>query len=263
MGIRKYSTNPRRVLFIESSMVDLKVYRDSETKVISKFSFFGIDISSLYGAGQIPQDAEIVLEIRNKNDHQRESLGSYSNPKTIRDKCITLENKASLTFYVFIKNGFEILASNEHVKPKDEDRDEDRQGILVVEPSDDLGQVAWRVSPVDGSSEPKLLINSDIELNIMLKLDKGEEIWRTLIFPNALEQILYLLVKYNENDGNNEESWVKKWENYFESENFEKIPSSSLEEADVVKDWVEEIVRAISDRSQFITKLKDKLKFND
>ena len=106
-------------------MVDLKVHRDPETKVISKFSFLGLDISG-YGAGKF-KEAEIVLEIRNKDEHQRESLGSYGTPKTIRAKSIRLENQHSLTFYIFVKKGFEILASNEHVKPKDEDRDEDRQ----------------------------------------------------------------------------------------------------------------------------------------
>ena len=133
-----------------------------------------------------------------------------------------------------------------------------------------MGEVAWRVSPVDGSAEPKLLINSDKELNIMLKLDKGEEIWRSLIFPNALEQILYILVKSYEDDGENRESWVTKWVNYFENENFEEIPSSNPDEAEAVKDWVEEIVKAISDRGQFFEKLKEKLnpmievrKFND
>ena len=59
------------------------------------------------------------------------------------------------------------------------------------------------------------------------------------------------------------ESWVTKWVNYFENENFEEIPSSNPDEAEAVKDWVEEIVKAISDRGQFLGKLKEKLKSND
>ena len=109
MSVRRYQTNPLRILSIESRMVDLHIHRDPNSNIINSFSFLGLDISTLHGAGSIPSDSEIILEIRNNTDFQRESLGTYSHPKKVTKKAITLANPQSLTFHIFIKEKFKIL----------------------------------------------------------------------------------------------------------------------------------------------------------
>ena len=261
MGVRRYQTNPKRVLAIQSSMVDLHVHRDSRSKIIKEFSFLGLDISTLYGAGKIPKNAKIILEIRNNNDFQREDLGTLISPQKVRNKLIELSNPQGLTFHVFVKDGFDILASNEHVKPKDDDAGADRQGLLVVEPSSDLGQIVWRVSPVDGSTEPKLLINSSKELDIMRKLYTRDETWISIIFPNALEQILYIFASNQDQCKDDSESWISKWENFFDYENIDL--DADFGDPVETRDWVEDVVAIIAERGQFITNLINKYNSND
>ena len=253
MSVRRYQTNPLRILSIESSMVDLHIHRDPNSNIINAFSFLGIDISSLHGAGSIPSDSEIILEIRNNSDFQRENLGTFSHPTKVTKRAITLANPQRLTFHIFIKKKFKILASNEHVKAKDDTKDHDRQGLLIVEPSSELGEVAWRVSPIDGSSEPKLMLNSSKELGLMLKLDRREEPWMSLVFPNAFEQILYIFADHFEDSDDSPEHWTSKWENFFD---YEKIDLDiDFKDCEKKCDWVEGVVKKITDRHQFVSTL--------
>ena len=253
MSVRRYQTNPLRILSIESRMVDLHIHRDPNSNIINAFSFLGIDISSLHGAGSIALDSEIILEIRNKSDFQREKLGTFSHPKKVTKKAITLANPQSLTYHIFIKKGFRILATNEHVKPKDGTKDHDRQGLLIVEPSSDLGEVAWRVSPIDGSSEPKLLLNSSKELGFMLKLDRREEPWMSLVFPNAFEQILYVFINNIDDSDNSDETWLTKWANFCDDEKIDF--EIDFDDLDKKREWVEGVVKKITDRHQFVSTL--------
>ena len=246
MSVRRYQTNPLRILSIESRMVDLHIHRDPNSNIINAFSFLGIDISSLHGAGSIALDSEIILEIRNKSDFQREKLGTFSNQKKVTKKAITLANPQSLTYHIFIKKGFRILATNGT-------KDHDRQGLLIVEPSSDLGEVAWRVSPIDGSSEPKLLLNSSKELGFMLKLDRREEPWMSLVFPNAFEQILYVFINNIDDSDNSDETWLTKWANFCDDEKIDF--EIDFDDLDKKREWVEGVVKKITDRHQFVSTL--------
>ena len=74
-----------------------------------------------------------------------------------------------------------------------------------VEP-DNLGEISWRVQPLDGSSEPILKVNSDRSKNLLFQLKSNATV-RALIFMNALEQILFVVAKYP-----GSEDWHRNWE---------------------------------------------------
>ena len=79
MTASSYTTNPRRIIHIPPSQIDLSFKRNLKSNVIETFSFGGVDLSGLHGGGSIPNNAEIFLEVRNRQDSQRQPLESPNN----------------------------------------------------------------------------------------------------------------------------------------------------------------------------------------
>ena len=75
MATGRYTTNPKRIIKLESKHILLSVHRNN--KIIDSFSFEGLpDISSVYGFGTLKKDCRMVLEIDNKIDIERVDLGT-------------------------------------------------------------------------------------------------------------------------------------------------------------------------------------------
>ena len=125
-----YTTNPKRIIYIPKSNIKLSFKRDPKTKLINMFSFEGVDFSEIYGSTTMSQDAEMFLEIRNRQDFQREKLGKINSQATITDKSIKLSgNKSNLTWHLFVRKGFNIIASNEDVKAKDMTKENKKKAL--------------------------------------------------------------------------------------------------------------------------------------
>ena len=251
MSTSSYTTNPKRIIHIPPANIDLSFKREPKTQLIETFSFGGVDLAGLHGAGSIPREASIFLEIRNRQDIQRVTLGTLNSPKIIKDKPIDLSgSKSSLTWHFFITEGYAIRAANESVKAKD-DSDEDGQGLLLVEP-EELGEILWRVHPVDGRDEPKLKVNNAAELNILIRLKAKDPILRAFILPNAIEQVLRILAN---NPGTGDETeWQTKWNFYLQEKDVEDIPD--VDSHDEKEEWIESAVNILAKEFNLVTQLK-------
>ena len=105
MKTKTYITNPRRILKIENRMADISIKRDPGDKSTKSFSFNGLDISSVYGSGQIKKDAKIILEISSDIDTQSFELGSYGSPAIIFVSSLLFTNFfASIILFSYIFN---------------------------------------------------------------------------------------------------------------------------------------------------------------
>ena len=219
--------------------------------MIETFSFGGIDLDGLIGASKIPSVAEIFLEIRNRQDTQRVSLGTLNSPAALTDATIDLSgSKSSLTWHFFITEGHNIRASNESVKAKDASN-EDGQGLLLVEP-EELGEILWRVHPVDGREEPKLKVNLDPTLNILHGLKAKDPKYRAFILPNAIEQVLRVLVDHQGSGDDSE--WQAKWIFYLQEKGIGDFPNTdSLDEKE---EWIGTTVHKLAKEFNLVTQLK-------
>ena len=253
MTASSYTTNPRRIIHIPPSQIDLSFKRDPKTTVIETFSFGGVDLSGLHGGGSISGNAEIFLEVRNRQDVQRVPLGILSKQTLLTDQLISISGqRSSLTWHFFIREGFLIKASNEGVKAKDSsDNNGDSQGLLLVEP-DDLGEILWRVHPLDGHDEPKLKVNLDPDLNVLHQLKAKDPSFRAFIVPNAIEQILRVIASH---PGSGDPSdWQTKWQTYFQNLGIDPCPGA---DADAEKEeWIETTVRQLANEFKLVTQLK-------
>ena len=251
MTALSYTTNPRRIIRIPPSQIDLSFKRDLKSKVIETFSFGGVDLSGLHGGGSISDDAEIFLEIRNKQDVQRQPLGTLKTQTFLTDQSILLlGKKSSLTWHFFIREGFLIKASNENVTVKDASEiDENSQGLLLVEP-EDLGEILWRVHPVDGHDEPKLKVNLDPDLNVLHRLKAKDPSYRAFIIPNAVEQVLRVIA--NSPGSGDPSEWQTKWQTYFQTQGIDPCPDSDTEK----EEWIEATGRQLANEFKLVTQMK-------
>ena len=82
----------------------------------------------------------------------RFELGTITSPKRLTKEPINLQgSKASLIFSLFVVEGFQVRASREKIKVKDDFRDANKEGLITFEP-EDMGEITWRLDPVDGSA---------------------------------------------------------------------------------------------------------------
>jgi len=255
MKIKNMITNPRRILSIGNRMADISIKRDIEDKSTKTFSFAGLDISSVHGSGKIDKNAKIILEISSDVDSQRFELGTYGSPKKITDQLIELDGKNfNYKYHLFIVEGNAIKASNEIFRVQDVTKTNSKfRGFLTIEPAG-LGEIAWRVYPVDGDSEPILQVNDDPDIDIFSKLHSGvDNTYRSLIVPNAIEQCLNAYLK-NPIAGSGD-AWQNHWKLFFGKLNIESPDNLSSDEER--QDWLEHTMDKISSELKLLTILKE------
>lgn len=248
MAQGKYRTNPRNIIELESKHILLSINRDDNSS-ISSFSFkgFSAEISSVYKFNTIDKDASIILEIDNKKDIQRVELGTLQKPLIRENYHFDIEGSLSgLSYRLFIIQDYEVKASCEKILPIDIQRGDERSLINVE--AEDLGEIAWRIEPFDGKSEPILKVNNnhDLEMKHLLETDYG----RALIFQNAFEQMLRILIKADEDS-----DWVKNWHVFFDNEGIE-TPEIEDERFDI-EEWIDETVITMSKKWKLLTKYKN------
>jgi hypothetical protein len=248
MATGRYTTNPKRIIPLESKHVLLSVHRDNNGK-INCFSFEGLDpdTQSLYGFGTLDKKAKLILEIDNRIDIQRVELGTLENPKTINKQQFNMDGSfANLSFRFFIIDGYEVKASKEKVVPSGI-FEGDRRTLIRVEP-EDLGEIAWRVYPYDGTTEPVLKINNNKECNFVNLL--VEPIGKLLIFQNALEQILWIYVEADE-----ESEWVNHWNDLFHLKGID-IPARQRQKHEY-SNWIEETMIILSNELKLLSQFSN------
>ena len=86
----------------------------------------------------------------------------------------------------------------------------------------------------------------------MLKLDRRGTLDESC-FPNALEQLLYIFADHFEESDDSPEHWTSKWENFFDHEKIDL--DIDFKDCDKKRDWVEGVVKKITDRHQFVSTL--------
>ena len=195
----------------------------------------------------------MVLEIDNKIDIERVDLGTIEKPNLFSKQNFNLEGSFSnLSFRFFIVEGHDVKASKEKVVPSGI-FEGDKRTLIRVE-VDNLGEIAWRVYPLDGKSEPVLKINENQEANLINLL--REPAGRLLIFQNALEQILWIFIY--EADENSD--WVKDWEKFLSLKEIEVPPRG--EDKSSYNNWIEETMILLSNDFNLLTEYIKNIKRN-
>ena len=250
-------TNPNKILKLKSEHVNLGIHRNTimEPDAFSFLGFYEDNIVKDYPEFfKTIGNAKIVLEISTNVDQQRFELGTIQTPKYCKKELISLQgNMFSLKFNFFIAQGPRKLASCENIKPFDEDR-QNRRGLVKVEPCD-LGEFAWRVYPLDGSTEPILQVNNNARVNIVDELlgPRG----KVMIFLNAVEQILWLLPNADPSS-----DWVADWKDFL-AENDIDYPDELDQDKEKRLSWHETTIEKLSNDWALFSNLVSNLEGED
>ena len=232
-----YQTNPLGIIDLTNECIELSVNRNS-LGIIDNISFTKFELKKISQYKSFPLNSDIILKVSNNYDDMRINLGTINSPNYFREKKIEIEgSKSNLKYFLFIRNNYKIIASNENFKPFDP-KNSNPKGLIKVEP-DNLGEISWRVQPLDGSSEPILKVNSDRSKNLLFQLKSNASV-RALIFMNALEQILFVVAKYP-----GSEDWHRNWETYLDKEGINIFDGESETEALI---WAEETANFIANK---------------
>ncbi len=237
-----YNTNPKKIIQLENNSINLSIKRNKEG-VPETFSFNGLsDTSTIKDFNKIDVNSQMFLEMYSDKELQRVDLGTISKPKIIMNETINInrDNK-SLKMNFFIKKNYIKVASKESLKPQDDSLNS-TEGILIVDPCD-LGETMWRVSPLDGLTEPILKVNNNQQIGLTSFLNSVDG--RALILINAIEQIIRIL------PGKNNVEWVDKWITFLKNEGIDDIPDD--ENDPLLESWVEDTVDKIAKKWKLVS----------
>ena len=162
----------------------------------------------------------------------------------------------SLVFSLFVVEGFKVRASREKVKVKDDFHDQNREGLITFEPEENMGEITWRLDPVDGSKEPVIKVNNDPTVGIMDQLYSGNTLFRGLIVINAIEQYLYILARET-----NDDEWTNKWKLYLSERGIDEFPDPN-DNAEI-NEWVQISIKKISEEFSLFSMMKFEGSKND
>ncbi|MDA7615169.1 hypothetical protein N8574_01865 [Akkermansiaceae bacterium] len=215
---------------------------DTESNKIPSFN-----ANFAFAADAYPPEAKVKVKAYYKETSQTFNWGEVSNlvPPSNRslDEIGSIE---SLKFQVLVidpKSKGLLLGLGDNFVPSESNQEAvNKSSIISLKAGTNLGQLAWKLE-IDADNLPKLLINKNIpEASHKLKYDP---LFRALIYPAVMREILTFYIWDEIQDGEYAEKWIQFAGNFTESDvndcqdSYEKL------------DWIEEVVSEFSERKKY------------
>lgn len=238
--IRRLNYTGRRK--IPREFIRISLYRNGS---VSEFDAF-IRTEKL----DLPLTARVFVEAYHKSDWMRFYFGTVGEPTIPQDRRLTnFYDGARILFRVkFVSTGGDtgkILAEADRLTPLSADDDSERDPLLPERTVGGMGEQLWRVSWSDGW--PVLELNKgEPEIKHLLTADPR---FKWLVLPEVLRTILArILTEEMDEEEDSGETASKRWLDFAESLYPQPPPKAADRDADLIEDWVNEVVSAFCRR---------------
>lgn len=215
-----------------------------------------VDLSGL----GLAEAAQVIIEAYHKESTQRFECGTVGQFRLPDDTTLTeLDVAGSYLFRVKVVNSenneSKLIASAEKIQPKEPgEPGGNRDFLLKVVTREDTGGIPWKLElEPDGEVKPVLVVSNKIP-GAQEKM-RTNVIFRALILPPAIREVLGFIFQYGDSKDPEENSWQSKWLR-FASE----VTSGDKEVPDgdddaIVSDWINDVVAGFSMRHDLCDKL--------
>ncbi|MDY6801168.1 MAG: hypothetical protein SVU94_08090 [Bacteroidota bacterium] len=246
--IRKFNYTNRKK--IDRSSVHIKVSKVNKIKTFE----VQLDISNM----KLPDHAKVYIEAYYKTNFMRFYFGTVSNIVHPKSTELTNFNGTDVVFFR-IKvvdesniNG-RILAMLSGLQAREnEQENENRKSILVVNYNADLGQRLFHLEFNEIDLFPILEINKKLENQKELV---RSDIFITTIYPSIIKEIANEIIYDTDEWEEEDDNWQGYWLKYFNSVLGLNTPRPNNNDDDMIKkQWVEDITDAFCQKYKVIPK---------
>ncbi|MBW1947253.1 MAG: hypothetical protein JRI33_04875 [Deltaproteobacteria bacterium] len=205
---------------------------------------------------ELPGNAPVFIEAYQSEIIERFQCGTVENPRLPGDTTLwSLDDTRPVRFRIKVvdpsgDNG-RLLAAAFGITPRgDEPENEGRESLVKIQPAD-LGNTPYRLEFPDGR-----LVQLTVNLRIPYAKDRFSQdpVFQTLIFPAIIRETLYRI--FLEGDFGDEDSWQGRWMNFAKRLHGDESEPDS-ENPEEVDSWIEDVVRAFSQKHRICDRLID------
>jgi hypothetical protein len=239
--IRRFNYTSRRRLPLERIAVELRPGPDAA-------SFDArIDLGDL----DLPSEAKVFVEAYYKASYQRFDFGKVAAVSAPASRLLNeIDRGTTVLFRVKVVDATDslgrIVAELDDIGGKDSQAGEAGRECILPVNFRDLGQEMWRLNLEDTS--PVLEVSRFPGAEAFVKNDP---LFRGLVLPEAVRQILQSIVSNDEWEGVEEAGgWQGNWIRFIGSYTNEPPPAAGSE-ARSREDWIDHAVRSFCERLQF------------
>lgn len=204
---------------------------------------------------RLPADAQVFVEAQRKMTRMRFAHGTVSSIRPESSKRLTeFAEREGIQFYVKVtaaENAGMLLAVADQIPvTDDQEQPQNRKALLPPMPAD-LNQELWQVD-LSQPNGPMLLINRRVG---DWKAFAASPIFRSLVYPAAMRQILWHIYKIEEvNDLEDTSTWASNWLSFSSSlPGVEQPPLSSNDDEDW-GEWISSAVSAFARQHEMLNK---------
>jgi hypothetical protein len=236
---------------LASEYIDIRINREQG----SRFASFVASFDPAMTKG-LDKSAKVYVEPYVVSSSMRFDFGTVSNPKVPTDTLLSqLDRENSFLFRIKIVdesgNVGRILAEANGIRPKDPKDDGTAKKSLLPVHWVDLGELIWRID-YDQTTGPVLQVSTKVaDLPTRLKHDP---LVGGCIFPQALREVLWILVKEDAFDDDAE--WVKDWREFVLKLTGLNLEETEYEEELEQENFVEDAVRQYARQFRFASLAK-------
>jgi hypothetical protein len=202
------------------------------------------------GGHDFPDDAQIILEVVDRQTFMLFNLGNVADQVGIRDEHLFEFHPAGvaalqLELRVVSSDGL-VLGSALGVKPELPDEDKrDRISLLPFYASDDLGQRLWQL---DLSADPCVLINRGVgDWNAFAR----QEMFVCLVYPELIRAI----AKWELNQ-KREQDEDAQWTKFLRGLGYDPADAPDEEDEFLREEWLDSVTGSFAIRHELLKKLK-------
>lgn len=198
----------------------------------------------------LPADAPIFVEAYDRRSYQRFPWGTVGEPKRPSDTSLSELAGERILFRVkVVEPGDDgrLLAAAERLKPRD-DTAEEVTSLLPVDVRSDLGDLTWKV---EFGSEAVLVLNGRVPG--IKDAMRNDPIYRALVFPSLLREVLYRALFVEECREPGGDSWYGMWIDYATRLLGEEPPSGD-DSFDLAR-WLDDVVAEFARRLNLAAEL--------
>jgi len=209
-----------------------------------------------------PKTAAVVLEATCGGSEivQRFECGSIGNfaqeQKFFLDKLSGENVRFTLKIVATSQEIGRILGFAENIRPINAGKKdpEGKQGILPIEPSDQLGEQLWRLDFRNNNDDVFLLVNNTLDEELPKRFATEQAII-SLIYPTIVREILHRAFREEGDDTDDQGGWKTTWIRFAKKFNPDPPPiveeCSNFESWSNVESWIEEAVGKFSELHRF------------
>ncbi|MFA4852594.1 MAG: hypothetical protein WC599_08755 [Bacteroidales bacterium] len=250
--IKKFNYTGRKKL--SRDRINISVVEDKPHK------YFTVSLN-LKGL-RLPDEAKVYIEPYHKSSVMRFPFGTVANEVKPSNTLLTdIPSTSIVHFRIYVVDESEklgrILRVAKEIKPKNLEGDTgNRKTILPIDWDKDLEQQIFRIT-FPNNDYPTLEINSRIENR--KELVKTNPIFRSLVFPVALKEIVTKIAADSDEFDEGDDSWQSTWMKFIR-EVLHVYIEVDFESEEDVNYWIEEVVAAFCRKNRFRNKFEQALK---